>query len=265
MKIGWMQDRVGFVGGTEISCETLIKNAPDWIDEIHLCEANKRPPEVDLFIIQRGVSYDSRWIEVLQDTPFVLHLRDPWTVGDPVFKRWALDNAKTIIFNSPNAIKYFVFPVDQEKIALVPPPVDVAKFKAASQEERRGNIFVGRVGPTKGAHIAVDYAIRTGEQMDFYGQNSGLYEYENLPRNITFHGFTDYNKLPQIMGKAKTFHLYPMWVETYGRVVVEAWAAGCDLMVEGNVGALWWIEHQPDLIPHGIKIFWDTIKHTYDK
>ena len=45
------------------------------------------------------------------------------------------------------------------------------------------------------------------------------------------------------------FVFLPTTVEPFGRAVVEAWAAGCELIVNRNVGALHWLEN-PDGLEH---------------
>ena len=51
--------------------------------------------------------------------------------------------------------------------------------------------------------------------------------------------------VPTILRLYRRFVFLPTTVEPFGRAVVEAWAAGCELIVNRNVGALHWLEH-PD-------------------
>ena len=48
-------------------------------------------------------------------------------------------------------------------------------------------------------------------------------------------------------GSTERFVFLPTHPEPFGRAVVEAWAAGCELIVNRNVGALHWLEH-PDAL-----------------
>ena len=260
VKIGWLKDNPGFIGGAEVSWSILMQNAPNWVKLIY-CPPNKRPPDVDLFIVQNNVQYDKRWIEELSLKPVIKQIRDPWAVGDSVLRRWLLDNSELLIFNSQPHIDYFGFNFTRP-FAIIPPPIDLATYQEAALpvNEREGNIFVGRVGPTKGAHLAIDWALQTGERLDLYGQNFG-HSYGALPDNIQFHGFVHHARMPYIMGKAKRLLLFPMWIESFGRVVAEAWAAGCGLLVEPieRVGAMWWIEQQQDDIGNGVAMFWDAV------
>ncbi len=262
IRIGWLKDQPGFVGGAEVSWGILMDNAPEWAELIY-CEPRKRPPDVDAFIVQNNVQYDARWIEELSLKPVIKQVRDPWAVGDAILRRWLLDNAQMLIFNSKPHVDFFGFELSQP-YQLIPPPVDVQAYREAAlpADERVGNIFVGRVGATKGAHLAIDWALHNNEPLDLYGQMWGQNSYGKLPPNIRFHGFRDNAEMPFIMGRAKRLLLFPMWIESFGRVVAEAWAAGCELLVEPveRVGAMWWIENYPEKIGDGITMFWDAVE-----
>ena len=63
---------------------------------------------------------------------------------------------------------------------------------------------------------------------------------------------------PEILGRYERFVFLPTTVEPFGRAVVEAWAAGCELIVNRNVGALHWLEN-----PAGLRTaaadFWSLV------
>jgi hypothetical protein len=47
--------------------------------------------------------------------------------------------------------------------------------------------------------------------------------------------------------------------EPFGRIVVEAWAAGCQLAVGEDTGALWWIENDPGALDDPAGRFWQHV------
>ncbi len=263
--IGWLKDNPGFIGGAEVSWGMLLDDKPFDIELIY-CPPNKRPPrdEIDAYIVQNNVSYDARWIEELALKPVIKQVRDPWAVGNARLRRWLLDNSALLIFNSPVQLEWFGFPVGPDvPVRLIPPPIHVSEFGAAAlpyEERDIENLFVGRVGPTKGAHLAIDYALRTGQGLDLVGDVVRGSRFGNLPDSIRLHGFVPPDKMPKWYGRAKSFILHPTWVESFGRVVAEAWAAGCELKVEGRVGALWWIENRPYDIARGSDLFWSAVR-----
>ena len=263
VKIGWLQQRLSIIGGAEMSTGALIKNAPDWAEVIH-CPPNKRPPEdIDCFVIQNSTTYGARWIEELALKPVIRHVRDPWYAGSSVLRRWLLDNAALLIFSSPVQVRLFDYPFSRPHV-IIPPPVNLMPFREAAlpAAEREGTIFVGRADVFKGAHVAVDWALRNKEKLDVYGDNRWM-SFGKLPDFIAVHGEIPYHRMPYIMGKAKQFFSFPMWPEAFGRTVVEAWAAGCEPLVnEDRIGACWWIENKPEALEFDAAVgaFWEAVE-----
>jgi glycosyltransferase involved in cell wall biosynthesis len=56
------------------------------------------------------------------------------------------------------------------------------------------------------------------------------------------------------------FVFLPTHTEPFGRAVAEAWAAGCELIVNGNVGAVYWLEQQPDALTTAPRDFWSIVE-----
>jgi glycosyltransferase involved in cell wall biosynthesis len=258
VKIGWLADNPGFIGGTEVSSSILLSHIPEDFEVVY-CPPNKRPPKVDIYVVQNCTQYDQRWIEELILKPVVKSVRDPYFGGDAVLRNWFLKCADLLIFNSPLQFEEFHYQV-RAKHVFIPPPVEVDKFKACAlpKEQRHGNLFVGRVGPTKGAHLAIDWALCNNQPLDLVGYVE--MNYGRLPKSINFLGNVDYEHMPEIMGKYERLVFFPQWIESFGRVVAEAWAAGCDLLTNENIGALWWIEHNPGAIQNGAALYWEAVR-----
>ena len=265
VNVGWLQQDIGILGGSEMSCSALIQGAPDWAKVIP-CPPNKRPsPAVDIFVIQNCVPYDDRWIDPLSQKPVIKHVRDPWYAGNAMLRRWLLDNAKLLIFSSKMQHRYFGYKVGSD-VVFIPPPVNLEFFRAAAlpDDERRGAVFVGRTDIFKGIGAAIDWAMTTGEQLLIIGDKSYMngMSFGQLPENIKVGGIVDNRDMPQILGIAKTFVFYPEWPEAFGRTVVEAWAAGCKLQVGNRIGAMEWINDRPNALGYdnAIRSFWDQIE-----
>lgn len=265
VKIGWLADQVGIVGGAELSGSELINSKPDWA-EIHFCPVNRRPPDdISLFIIQNSVTYGRRWIDVLDGKQLIKHFRDPWHPGDVVFRHWVMDHIDMAIFNSHLAIKSTPWRIRRgTKVGVCPPPVDLDAFRrsALPEDKREGNIFVGRVDLTKGAHLAIHWALDYERPLDLFGSIN--YNFGELPEYIRFHGPQPYTVMPRIFGKAKRFVFLPVGEESYSRTTVEAWAAQVPELVlnRGKIGALEWIEQQPDALEGNrpVELFWDLVE-----
>ena len=262
MKIGWLADQIGYIGGAEISGSMLVNHAPDWA-EIEFCPANRRPPDdIDLWMLQNVVTYDARWCEVLFGAPIIKEFRDPWHPGDPIFRRFVLDTAGLLIYNSKLARDRCPW-YQGQPTAIVPPPVDLEVFRDAAlpDEQRSGNLFVGRIDFAKGVHRAIDWALGTGESLDIYG--TGEFGWgRDLPQRIRFHGPQAYTRMPLLFGQAKRFVFLPGAYESYSRTTVEAWAAGCELILDQDkIGAIEWLRENPQAIEMDAAIgaFWNTV------
>lgn len=77
--------------------------------------------------------------------------------------------------------------------------------------------------------------------------------------NVTLMGGATQAELPSILQRYETFMFLPVSPEPFGRCVVEAWAAGCDLRVNENVGALWFIRNDPGALDAAGENFWRLI------
>jgi len=262
MKIGWLHDDLGMVGGSELSERTLREGAPEWA-EIVLCPPNKRPPgDIEAYIIQNCATYPRHWQEVFEDVPIIKHCRDAWWAGSVTMRRWILDNAKLLLFSSRMQAENYEHDWDNE-YAIVPPPVNLQWFKDAALpgNERQGTIWVGRIDPGKGLHRSCDWAWRNAEPLDVYGQVNVRYiDFSEFGGLVTLHGQLPYNAMPAVYGRAKRLHFSPIHKEPFGRTVAEAWAAGCELMVDGMVGALEWIDERPDDVGRGVEMFWEEVE-----
>lgn len=262
VKIGWLADDVGMVGGAELSGATLVNHAPKWA-EIVFCPRNRKPdPDIDVFVLQNVFTYEARWIDALEEKTLIKHFRDPWHPGDIAFRRFVLDTAAAFIFNSPPAFDHCPWDIARARAYFVPPPVDLDTFRAAArpQEERHGNVYLGRVDMVKGIHRALDWALVHCEPLDVYGPINTVPP--SVPGGVSFHGPVGYAAVPSILGAAKRFVFLPGAEESYSRTTIEAWAAGCEMVTDKRlIGAWWWLENSADALEgdRPVTAFWNTI------
>ena len=57
----------------------------------------------------------------------------------------------------------------------------------------------------------------------------------------------------------ETFVFLPTEPEPFSRTTVEAWAAGCKLVVNRNIGALHWIENDPQALSTASERLWGIV------
>jgi hypothetical protein len=263
VKIGWLQDHVQIQGGAELSSAALVDAAPEWA-EIVFCPENRRPPEdLEVYVLQNVVTYGRRWNEVLDGKRLVKCFRDPWHPGDWAFRRCVLDNLIGAVFNSPLSNATCPWPFDAPRL-IVPPPVDLEAFRAAAlpAEQRRGNVLLSaRLDYLKGFHRAVDWVLMHDEPLEVYGYLNHNWAWP-LPENVIYHGPVEYTRVPAVLGKAKRFVFLPAGDESFSRTTVEAWAAGCELVVDKiKIGAMYWLQNEPQALEDDrpVTTFWETL------
>jgi glycosyltransferase involved in cell wall biosynthesis len=137
------------------------------------------------------------------------------------------------------------------ELELLPLGVDVARFTPAHREPPTGRLrvgFVGRLIPHKGVHVLLAAAALDDRlDLDVYGAGPESEALEaraaalGITDRVTFHGHVGESELPDIY---PTFDVLavpsvpvPGWLEQFGRVVVEAQAAGVPTVASAS-GAL---------------------------
>lgn len=262
MVIAWLADRyTDITGGAELSDDAFLAAAPDGV-EVLPWPPSKRPPleRIDAFILNNCIFYGDPWLEMLKQRPVIKHIHDLWPFGSPYVRRWVLDNAALVIFNSQKQRELFQFPVGAP-YAYVPQPVDVARFRAAAEAyngDRQGVIWLGRVEVGKGIQNVVDWALRNDTPVDVYGRSDSPMTHAQLVPPCRYCGPVAYGDLPELLARYEKFIHLPVKTDICGRVAVEAWAAGCELILGGDVETFWkWVE-MTDFQNAGAE-FWEKV------
>jgi len=264
MRIGWLADPPGpIIGGAELSEELLRRNAPGWAEVVYC------PPDqvvdCDAYVVHNCVRYQGI-LPLLRRRPVIRWVHDYWPHGDPELREWTLQNARVAIFDSEPHYRAFPYPVGT-RVKFCPEPMDLAPFVRAGQVAsedvgergvplRSGVFWMGQMFAHKGVAEAVRWAEQNGP-VDFYGD--GPQRPVQSP-NVRYLGQAPYEWVPDIMARYESFLHLPQWVEPFGRTVIEAAAAGCKLIVNDRVGAMWWLENEPDAIEQAIPRFWKIVK-----
>jgi glycosyltransferase involved in cell wall biosynthesis len=68
-----------------------------------------------------------------------------------------------------------------------------------------------------------------------------------------------YESMPELLASYERFVFLPSVLEPFGRVVAEAWAAGCEIVTNDLVGAKWWITERPEAIESAAEDFWRVV------
>ena len=251
MKVGWVADKHDPPGGAELTQAEFRAAVPESVEVIDcapaLIRGHKGPfnPNnangCDLFVAHNHVTYPpTDW-----NRPVVRYhhdMRPQHIAGD---------------------ISIYCSPLQRERLKgdgpTVPPPIDLAAFKPTRQQrrntERKGTCCVGAfMNPGKGGYRVATWADEN-EPVDVYGFGPFLPE----GPNINYCGPLEQAQVAQTLWKYERFVFLPVDLEPFGRCVVEAWAAGCDLVINGNVGARYWLEENPEALETASADFWAVV------
>jgi hypothetical protein len=76
---------------------------------------------------------------------------------------------------------------------------------------------------------------------------------------VNYLGPLPHDRVAETLWRYETFVHIPSAPEPFGRCVVEAWAAGCRLVVNRQVGAVHFIEHDQDALRTAGRDFWALV------
>jgi glycosyltransferase involved in cell wall biosynthesis len=203
--------------------------------------------DCDRYIIHNCVTYSLEDLQLIGGAPTVKYWNDVGPHLHPGVRDWLERNA-TSICCSPMQAGY----MGLDDVAFIPPPVNLDRFTDAADhdEERKGAVCVASWrNYGKGAHRAAEWAKKNGG-VDFYGGGPlappGAQE-------------VPYELMPKLLAQYQTFVFLPTVIEPFGRLVAEAWAAGCEVVTNNLVGAKHWVEQAPAKIQTAPSDFWATV------
>ena len=110
---------------------------------------------------------------------------------------------------------------------VIPNYFDLNDFTFAPEDKEDYFLFLGRVYPGKGVHIAIQAAEAAGVKLKIAGQSS-IEEmgYKEVPDHVEIIGYADVEKRRELMSKAKAAFAPSMYVEPFGGVQIEMLLSG---------------------------------------
>lgn len=247
MRVGWLADG-GHIGGAELSQAEFLAAAPEDV-EVVSCPPGEVVPDLDRYVIHNCVSYNPEDLEPTGDAPLIRYLHDRWPAGDSWLRDELLERAQ-LVFTSPLHRDRFPWPYHGKRL-LCPIAIDLKPFRAAQNGHRKGAVCIGRMAYGKGTELLSAYS----EPVDVY--SSVPLRSEGA---LHFKGALQPNEVPSVLASYERFVFLPTALEPFGRAVVEAWAAGCEVITNRNVGATYWIEDEPEALENASERFWDIVR-----
>jgi len=245
MRVGWIADEARQIGGAELTQAEFRQAAPEGV-EIVDCLPGAVDDSCDAYVVHNCVRYDLLDLEVIKSRPAVKYWHDvgPWLADGA---RELLDKHATAVCCSPIQADY----MGLQDAAMIPPPVNLSRFEEAAKHvngNRAGAVSVGSWrNHGKAPWRASEWA---RGNIDFYGDGP------MAPRGCVPVAYED---MPALLARYSTFVHLPTVIEPFGRLVAEAWAAGCELVTNNLVGALHWIQNDPGAIESASRDFWRLV------
>lgn len=211
--------------------------------------------DAETVVVGNCVSFGPEVIAAFVGKRVIRYHNDLARHENPELREW-LDRNATHIFTSP---------LHQQRYGLdgvwlnIPPALDLSRFRPSRQSKRNGNrsgavCIASFQNHGKGAQLLAEYAKANGG-LTVYGTGACV----PASPDIDFQGPLPYENVQNVLWGAETFVHLPTAIEPFGRAVVEAWAAGCRLVINGNVGARHWIENQPEKLESAADDFWKVL------
>ena len=254
MKVAWLHDEAnadGTKGGAELTMDEFRQAAPEWVEFT---------PEADTVVIGNCVTFLPEIVKELEGKRVIRYHHDLSYHEHPAVKEWADENAEHI-FTSPLHLQlYRPSKESSPRAKVIPPAVPLERFRPNRQQRRHGTrkgivTVASWQNPNKGGHLVSETLYRQGLQADCYGHGAHV----PYGDHIQVKGGYEPGELPQILWQYEQFIFLPNVIEPFGRCVVEAWAAGLEILTNDLVGANYFLEQDQDALATAAQDFWEYV------
>ena len=250
MRIGWLADRPGYIGGAELSAEAFRAAAPEGVEVID-CPPGDVERGLDTYVAHNVTQFSER--DVAATTGRVTWYHHDLSPHVPEAVRIYLDCWATHIYCSPAQRRRY-----GSDGVCVPPPVDLERYRPTRQtrRHREGTCSIAAwQNPGKGGRALAEWAKDNGP-VDLYGE--GTY-FPGASPGVNYCGALEPDEVAQTLWGYERFVFLPVAFEPFCRCVVEAWAAGCRVITNGLIGARHYIESEPEKLESAAEDFWQAV------
>jgi hypothetical protein len=242
VKVGWLQDDHGYVGGAEMTAAEFRAAKPDEVEIIH-CRPGEEWPECDVYVVNNAVQYTPEELEPLKGK-VVKYAHDLFLHDFNGSRAWLREHARWI----------FCSPAQRERMELdgatIPPALKIRTDFTADRTGETVSIAQWR-NPGKGASALSHMGI----SVDAYGPGP----FQPFGPSVNYRGELPPERVPEVLATYKQFVFVPFEFEPFCRTVVEAYYAGCELTINGLIGARHYLEHDRDALFTAGEDFWAEV------
>jgi len=256
MNVAWLHDlgnADGTKGGAELTMDEFAAAKPKGV---HI------DPEAETVVIGNCVTISPEIIPSLEGKRVVRYHHDLARSEHPELRLWLDINAEHI-FTSPLHRERYGVAWDhvERECHIIPPALRLDRFRlnreARRSCKREGTVTIGSwQNPGKGGFLLSSWLMRNEQTADCYGHGA----FAPQGPHIQHFGSYSHDELPAILHAYETFAFLPTAVEPFGRCAVEAWASGCQMVVNDLLGARYFMEEDPNALETAAADFWDLIR-----
>jgi len=145
-------------------------------------------------------------------------------------------NSVLNVFFSPLQLNIFkkAFGQTMRDAICIPAPFEINKwFPDFNIQQQDAYLYAGVIMHHKGLNHIIDFADKLkaeGKVFHFAGKAIEKKLLERIEKNHTYLGEIPHDEMPKLMRKYKNFVINPQMPETFGTVVLEAIASGCNII-----------------------------------
>jgi hypothetical protein len=259
MKVAWLADLSNTdgsgIGGAEMTAAEFAQAAPKGVQVVYVPKTElELARDCDVACVFNCALYPPETKSALSGRRVVRYWNDVAPHGDEALTRWLVGNA-TNVFTSPlHADRFPWFNGSRPDFHLIPPPVDLKPFVEA-RERSQGRAGAVSVAPWRGwgknPYLTQQWAAQTGTRVDYFGGGQlAPPGSQQVP----------YDQMPDLLARYRTFVYLPSAIEPFCRVAAEAYAAGCEVVVNNLVGARHYLnEENIGLVDTSREAFWKLV------
>jgi len=255
MKVAWLHDAGnadGTKGGAELTMDEFREAAPKGLEF---------DPDGGTVVIGNCVTISPEIIGQLEGKRVFRYHHDLARMESPALRTWLNDNAEHIFTSPLHRERYGVsWDHGERDCHIIPPALKLDRFRQNREDRRKsrrnGTVTIGSwQNPGKGGFLLSGWLARNEQTADCYGHGP----FSPQGPHIKHFGGYDHADLPAILHSYETFAFLPTAVEPFGRCAVEAWAAGCQMVINDLIGARHFMEEDPDALDTAAADFWEVI------